>query len=135
MNKLQKLCLYIKSNEIDGHLLYSVKSSDAMHSKKDHDYHIFETSHDVTGMSTISVTLHKNFGHQSYIKIEKITLNDIELNHLDLCARYHTFDRGVIKGTFGYMSIPGTYKIKIHQNAMVHNYILYFLSRTNKSNS
>lgn len=134
MNNLQKLCLYIKSNEIDGHLSYNVQSSGAIHSKTDHDYHIFETLHDATGISTLSVTLHKNFGRQSHIIIDKITLNNIEINHLDLCARYHTFDRGVIKGTHGYMSIPGTYKIKIHQNAMVHNYILYFLSRTNKSN-
>lgn len=129
MNKLQKLSLSIKANQIDGPLSFDVISTYQLQPEQENNCYEFNTWHDVTKTSSVTVRLLENFGKKTHLQIEKIKLNEISLDNLDLWSRYVTFDRGVIPGTFGYMSVPGEYRMKIHQNALVHNYMAYFLSR------
>jgi hypothetical protein len=128
MNYIQKLSLYIKPNNIDGDLKFDVAPFDEC--KEDNGVYIFTLDHDARSTTLVRVKLLENLGQQSHLQIEKIELNNTVLNNFDRWARYVT-PQGTIPGTYGYMGMVGEYVIKIHQNALVHNYMTYFLSRLN----
>jgi len=63
----------------------------------------------------------------SAVIIDKISINDIQLNHLDSFGLYRTSNG--IKKTYGYMDEIGTYTFKIRYNPLVHNYLNYLIEK------
>jgi len=66
---------------------------------------------------------------QSYLQINKVCFNSIQLNHINLWSTYTTQQSNCpTEYKNGYMYHPGEYILKIRQNPLVHNYVHYFLS-------
>lgn len=126
MNKKQKLLLYIQVNEIDGALDFTVDP--AIPAVVKDGVWIYEFEHTVGTNTKIKVDLKGRQGNQSHIIIKEVQLDGQTLNNLDRWSRYVVYETGQTESTFGYMGKPGCYVLTIHQNALVHNYMSYFLS-------
>ena len=131
VNNAQRLSLFIEPHEIDGAVEFEVLPGCAGQEIVD-GIHVFHFVHDLSRRTTIKVRLLTKHGPQSHIVIKKITLNGVSLDHIDTWSTYVTHDRGLVPGTYGYMSFPGEYTLNIRQNALVQNYITYFLSSSRK---
>jgi predicted transcriptional regulator len=129
MNYIKKLSLYIKKNNIDGDLDFDVWPATQDCSENDGMY-VFNWNIDTRYTFGTKVRLLKNQGHQSNIRIEKVELNNITLNDLDRWAKYITQKGDIVPGTYGYMNIEGEYRLKIRQNALIHNYFIYFFNQS-----
>jgi len=81
--------------------------------------------HNPGSQSRISVINHSKCA----IQIEQVTLNNIELNNLSQWSRL-IVDGKVQPCTHGYIIENGEYKLTVHQNPLIHNYLAYFLSRS-----
>lgn len=125
MNKKQKLSLYIQVNEIDGPLDFRLEP-DVSATVQD-GLLVYEFEHIVGQNTKIKVDLKNKHGNQSHIIIKKVELGNQILNNLDQWSRYLVYETGQIERTFGYIGKPGLFVMTIHQNALVHNYMSYFL--------
>jgi hypothetical protein len=130
MSKKGKLSIYAKIHEIDGPIQFCVEPTGT--SYVDKNQWIIEMEHDLTKKSTIKIHLISNLGQKSHLTIEEIFLDGHKLNNFDIWSNY-VVNTGTTKKTYGYMSEPGFYIINIHQNAIAHNYMSYFLSKCIKT--
>lgn len=127
MNKKSKLSLYLQVNEIDGDLCFKIEPEGQKRLVDDLQVYDFEI--ESKKRNQIKIDLQSKQGHQSHIIVKEIRLNDQIINHLDLSSRYFVYESKQIESTHMYMGKPGIMFLNIHQNALVHNYMTYFLSR------
>jgi hypothetical protein len=133
MNKKSKLSLYLQVNEIDGELCFEVEP--AGQKRLVDDLQLYEFEIEAKQRNQIKINLQSKQGHQSHIIVKEIRLNDQIINHLDLSSRYLVHESKQTESTYGYMGKPGIMFLNIHQNALVHNYMTYFLSRCKNNKS
>jgi len=130
-----KLSLYIKVEDTVGRVDFRVLPDYAVCTALDDRTLMYSWDYDPSSMFTVSVVVDKIEGIDSNIQIKKITGDDIDISNLSKCSTYKRFsDNAIIKNTYGYMSWPGEYKIKIRFSPMIHRYINNFLEQATKSN-
>lgn len=122
-NTRQKLSLYIRCEPAD--IVMDVMPG-GFRDEQD-GLRIFETEIPAGRTSTVRVRLFEMPDPTSHIEIVRVLLNDIELKNLPSWSTYRSSITGnVIYGTHGYMHEPGEYVLRLHQNALVHNYLSFF---------
>ena len=125
-NKKQKLSIYIHSEYSDT-VFDVIPAETVAHAD---GVQIFETEVESGRNSTVSVKLLEKPTHQSNIQIKRVVLNGIELGNIDQYSTYRSYiTRRLIPRTYGYMNEIGEYRIRVHQNAIIHNYLSYFRAR------
>ena len=136
MNKQKiKLSLYIKVEDTNGRVDFRVLPDHAMCTALDDGILMYSWEYDPSSMFTVSLVVDNIEGIDSNIQIKKITGDNIDISNLSKCSTYKRFsDHEFIKNSYGYMSWPGEYKIKIRFSPMIHRYITNFLEQATKSN-
>jgi hypothetical protein len=129
MNKKVNLYLYIQSVDIDGPVTYTVFPESNIHHKDEFIVHSWE--YDPATEFCLRVNFsNREHGTQSHLKICKLVAGDIDITPT---LQYNSYVRSdtneVVKGTYGYMSWPGVYTIKVKYAPMVHQYMFNFLQR------
>ena len=127
MSKKIKLSLSIQVNEIDGDVEFDVDPY--CQPRIIDDVWMYEWWHEPKKKFRIRVTLKNKKGTQSHLNIKEVRCNDVVLNNIDRWGKY-IMPNGAIRSTYGYMDLPGCYMLSVHQNALVHNYMSYFLDRS-----
>jgi len=127
MNQKQKinLFLYLKFNNRDN-IKYTITPSPDKIFMSDDGLEVISFGMNPDDIFLVNVTVNE-IKLQSSLIIEKIVLNDIQLNHLDSFGRYLT-SHGVRK-TYGFMDEAGSYKFKIRYNAISQNYLNFLLNK------
>jgi hypothetical protein len=97
--------------------------------KKDNGFTL-EFDVDVTKTFILKMFI-KNLSDNGNIKIDKILLNSVELQHFNNFTWFVTKDRKVRKD-YGWIDQNGEFIIKIRQNPISQNYLNYILSLTKK---
>lgn len=118
-NKKQKLSLYIECDNND-YKIYPQGEHVCLEGQHRHDI-----MHQPGKKTRVVVSKESPKGH---LKIVKIELDGIELTNWPQWSRYVDHQGVVLPNTYGFMDRKGRYEFTIHQNAMIHNYLSYFLS-------
>ena len=84
---------------------------------------------DVTRPTTIKFTVTK-LDPDSVLQIKKMTLNNTELDHINLFSFLRDTDNQ-IQHTHGYIDREGEFLIRLRTNAISQNYLNYLLTLTN----
>ena len=130
--KLINFSLYIRSNEIDGAVDFTVSPSVAPQEVKDNLY-IYTWEYDPTKLFEVSVIMNsRGDGSQSHILIERVTAGSFDITTDCLTyGIYKRFDINTVeRGTYGYMSWPGEYRLKVRTNPMSHKWLMNFFKKS-----
>lgn len=127
MNNIKKLSLYIRVHDPNGGLEYRVSPSAGLVIQH-HDVYEHQILHDTKSRTRLRVQMTKCKNSGSYLVIERLVLDGVELNNMRSWSRYVT-DQGRILDTHGHMDQSGTYYLTIRHDALSHNYLAYFLER------
>lgn len=131
MNKHAKLSLCVQVNEVDGPIDFVVEPCCVAGIIDNIWTYEWETV--PQKKFQIAVDLRSRSGNKSHLIIQEIKCDSVVLNNLDTFGRYVTHKDSVLRKTHGYMDFPGRYSFNIHQNALVHNYMLYFWGKCKQS--
>lgn len=127
LNKKLNFFLYLQLNRIDVDFQYQVIGAELIEQQESHV--VYKGIHNTDSVTEIVVRLDKPEGTQSYLRIDRLVLNDVELKNIENWSSYVCGITGKkLPLTHGWMSQPGDYRLKIRQNPLVHNYVNYFLS-------
>jgi hypothetical protein len=122
MNKKSKLLVYLQNNSL---LTIDYKLDNSIVYSEFDNIRVHLLEHDNQKTTRIKLIVNNINSNESLI-IQKIILDDIELNNMDMWSYFITLKDRQRLQTHGFIDQPGTYFINIHQNAIVHNYISYF---------
>jgi len=122
----KKLSISLTTN--DEKLKFSISPIGTL-SNLDKTKFLYEIDIDINTKNIIKINFIEKTLNDSYLKIEKIVLNDILLNYIDSFSSFKT--NGKNKRTYGWMNEEGCYIIKLHANPVTQNLIAYLLSMKN----
>jgi hypothetical protein len=130
--KLIKFLLYIQSNEIDGAIDFAVTPPPTFLEIKDNLY-IYQWEYDPQKIFEVTVYMNDcKGGHRSHLLIKKVTAGTLDLTTdiltYGIYKRYDTNE--VVKNTYGYMSWPGEYCLKVKTNPMSHRWLMNFFKKS-----
>lgn len=124
MTQKLKFSLSVQVNQIDSEVSYTVSSG--ARTWRDQGLDWYEWQYDPATTLVVQVNMTKQLNTESHIIISNLSVNGVEIRQLDQTGTYIRSDTNqVVKGTYGYMSWPGTYRFKIRYAPQVHNYITY----------
>jgi hypothetical protein len=119
-----KFSLSVQVNQSDSDIDYTVTSG--ARTWQDNGLDWYEWEYTSTQVLVVNVTMFKKLDNQSHIIISNLKVNGINIDNIEQTGRYIRKDTNqVVKGTYGYMSWPGSYTFKIRYAPQVHNYITY----------
>lgn len=126
MNQKQKKCtLFLKLNSNINYTIYPEPVSvEATDTGKCYNF-LF----DVTKLNIIKIKIDNEFENNSFIVVDKITLNGYPIDNLDAVSFLKTKDHKIVR-SHGYITQSGEFTIKIRSNVVSLNYINYLLSLT-----
>jgi len=129
MNKKINLYLYTQPVSIDGQVVYSVSPGGTMHYENEFIVHTWE--YDPSNEFQIQINFStRGQGTQSHLKICKLIAGDIDITSTLQHNPYVRHDtKELVKGTYGFMSWPGLFTIKIKYAPLIHQYMFNFLKR------
>lgn len=119
----KKLFIFLKTSNKD--VKFNISPEGNLLEKDDNTY-LYENVINLNQRNTTKVELLSKPTSEDYLQIQKIKLNDIDLNHLDCFSIYVTLNG--VKRTYGWMDEIGTYKINLHTNAVSQNLLTYLIS-------
>jgi len=122
----KKLSIFLKTN--NSQIPFDVSPKGTIQNISDIEF-LYEIDININTVTTISINLNSKINDNDYLQINKIMLNNIELNHIDSFGIYKV--NGKIKRTYGWMDEVGSYIIKVHSNAVSQNLLLFLLSKKN----
>ena len=124
MTQKLKFSLSVQVNQVDSEVSYTV--TPGARTWQDQGLDWYEWHYDPATTFVAQVNMIKPPDTQSHIIISNLSVNGIAIGQLEQTGTYIRSDTGqVAKGTYGYMSWPGTYSFKIRYAPQVHNYITY----------
>jgi hypothetical protein len=121
---LKKCFIYATSN---GTANISFNQKSAIYTKTDNGF-VVEVDVNVTKTSVLKISIN-NLSADSNIKIDKILLNQVELQHLNSFTWLVTKDQ-TVRRDYGWIDQNGEFIIKLRQNPVSQNYLNYILSLT-----
>ena len=129
---LIKFSLYIRSNEIDGAVDFTVSPLITPQEVKDNLY-IYTWEYDPRKLFQVSVIMNsRGDGSQSHVLIERVTAGTLDITtdilQYGIYKRHDTNE--IVKNTYGYMSWPGEYCLKVRTNPMSHKWLMNFFKKS-----
>jgi len=129
MNKKINLYLYIQPVDLDGQVTYKVMPDSKVHYENEFTVHSWQYDPATEFQVQVDFSDREN-GNQSHIKICKLIANEIDITSTLQHNSYVRHDTKMsVKGTYGYMSWPGLFTIKVKYAPLVHQYMFNFLQR------
>jgi hypothetical protein len=125
---LKKCTLYIRPNNKDGVIEYTVQPKAKSTTKVDgcmvYDFDIV-----VNNPQPIKIIVAKRTGTKSHLIVERVEYNNQLITDLNSVGFLRT-NTGEVKRNHGYVDSEGEFVIKLHTNPVSLNYLNYLLSLT-----
>jgi len=125
-----KFSLCIQNNNIDGEITYAINGAELNNSHQKIFSH--EGLHDPKGITNIEIKLLSNKGIQSHLLVKDVKVGDTYLNNMQNWSSYVLADGKIMPYTNGWLSFPGTFRLKLKYSPLVQNYVSYFYSLSKK---
>jgi hypothetical protein len=128
--KLINFSLYIRSTSLVNGIDFTV-SPTVLFELQDGLY-IYKWEYDPRQVFEVKVVLNNTNNNQSHILIEKVTAGSFDITTDCLTyGIYKRFDTNTVeRDTYGYMSWPGEYRLKVRTNPMSHKWLMNFFKKS-----